>query len=132
MIKRTKQAALAVTAIAALALGGSALAGAASNNTVTGSAKPAAPAQRAATEPTSGPDRDNVQSGDQTTPDTPSGQASAKADGPANEMGTAGASNEAPESASESGSEKPGDDGPGGHADEPGNPSADHQFEGQE
>jgi hypothetical protein len=34
-------------------------------------------------------------------------------------------------------SEKPGsevaaDDGPGGHADEPGNPNADHQFQGKE
>ncbi|MFH0915623.1 MAG: hypothetical protein V1912_04160 [bacterium] len=28
--------------------------------------------------------------------------------------------------------EQPGDDGPGGHADEPGNPNADHQFEGVE
>lgn len=32
----------------------------------------------------------------------------------------------------ESATEVPGDDGPGGHADEPGNPNADHQFEGQE
>jgi hypothetical protein len=32
----------------------------------------------------------------------------------------------------ESASEVPGDDGPGGHADEPGNPNADHQFEGVE
>jgi hypothetical protein len=35
------------------------------------------------------------------------------------------------------GSEQPGsetsnNDGPGGHADEPGNPNADHQFQGQE
>lgn len=30
------------------------------------------------------------------------------------------------------GSEVPGDDGPGGHADEPGNPNADHQFQGKE
>jgi hypothetical protein len=29
-------------------------------------------------------------------------------------------------------SEVPGDDGPGGHADEPANANADHQFEGQE
>jgi hypothetical protein len=26
----------------------------------------------------------------------------------------------------------PGSDGPGGHADEPGNPNADHQFQGEE
>jgi hypothetical protein len=32
---------------------------------------------------------------------------------------------------SESGSEIPGNDGPGGHADEPGNPNADTQQEGQ-
>ena len=32
----------------------------------------------------------------------------------------------------ESGSEAPGNDCPGGHADEPGSPNADHQFEGQE
>jgi hypothetical protein len=30
------------------------------------------------------------------------------------------------------GSEVPDNDGPGGHADEPGNPSADHQAQGQE
>jgi cell division septation protein DedD len=39
---------------------------------------------------------------------------------------------ESPENAGEAGSEVPDDDGPGGHADEPGNPNADHQFEGQE
>jgi hypothetical protein len=32
----------------------------------------------------------------------------------------------------ENGSEVANNDGPGGHADEPGNPQADHQFEGQE
>jgi hypothetical protein len=32
----------------------------------------------------------------------------------------------------EQGSEVPGNDGPGGHADEPGNPNADHQFQGEE
>jgi hypothetical protein len=32
----------------------------------------------------------------------------------------------------QSGSEVPGNDGPGGHADEPGNPNADHQEAGQE
>jgi hypothetical protein len=30
------------------------------------------------------------------------------------------------------GKEVPDDDGPGGHADEPGNPNADHRFEGEE
>jgi len=32
----------------------------------------------------------------------------------------------------ESGSETPGNDGPGGHADEPGNPNANHEAQGQE
>lgn len=36
------------------------------------------------------------------------------------------------EAAQESSSEVPGGDGPGGHADEPGNPNADHQFQGVE
>ena len=36
------------------------------------------------------------------------------------------------EAAEKSSSEVPGDDGPGGHADEPGNPNADHQFQGVE
>lgn len=33
---------------------------------------------------------------------------------------------------SESATEVPGADGPGGHADEPGNPNANHQFQGKE
>jgi hypothetical protein len=36
------------------------------------------------------------------------------------------------EAGQESSAEVPGDDGPGGHADEPGNPNADHQFQGVE
>jgi hypothetical protein len=40
---------------------------------------------------------------------------------------------EAPEGTNEaSGSEVANNDGPGGHADEPGNPTADHQFQGEE
>jgi hypothetical protein len=70
-----------------------------------------------AAEPTS-PDTDNVQSGDQTGPDTASG---AKASAAETGSGGEGA-----------GSEVPGNDGPGGHADEPGNSNADHQFQGQE
>jgi hypothetical protein len=41
------------------------------------------------------------------------------------------ASGEAP-AASETGSEVAGNDGPGGHADEPGNASADYQFQGEQ
>jgi hypothetical protein len=39
---------------------------------------------------------------------------------------------EAAEGSEAAGKEVPDDDGPGGHADEPGNPNADHQFEGKE
>lgn len=39
---------------------------------------------------------------------------------------------EANDAAEQEGSEVPGDDGPGGHADEPANPNADHQFQGKE
>jgi hypothetical protein len=36
------------------------------------------------------------------------------------------------QSGGETGNEKPNNDGPGGHADEPGNPNANHQFQGNE
>jgi hypothetical protein len=66
----------------------------------------------------SSPDTDNIQSGDQTTPDTAAG-----AKVTATETGSGGEG---------AGSEVSGNDGPGGHADEPGNSNADHQFQGQE
>ena len=60
-------------------------------------------------------DTDAVESGDQTGPDTSQGaEASDSSSGESTD------------------SEVPGGDGPGGHADEPGNPNADHQFDGQE
>ena len=85
-----------------------------------GSSAPAKHAQATvkAAESDQAPDTDNIQSGDQTTPDT---AAAAKAT--AAESGSGGES---------AGSEVPGNDGPGGHADEPGNSNADHQFQGQE
>jgi hypothetical protein len=65
---------------------------------------------------------DNVQSGDQSTPDTP-GQADTSDSNQA----------ETPDNGTEAaGSEVANDDGPGGHADEPGNPNADHQWTGPE
>src|SRR5437660_1218558 len=57
MTKRIQKLVLAVAALAALALGGSALAQAQTTH-------------NAASERTSAPDTDNIQSGDQTTPDT--------------------------------------------------------------
>jgi hypothetical protein len=154
MTRRMKQALLAVAALGALALGGSAIAQAG-----TTTVKPAL-------EPTSGPDRDKIQSGDQTTPDRPASASAAKASkatanvstttkaksaaseapgvetapnsdgpsGPAQETtGTSSAPAETPDTGGETtGSEAPNNDGPGGHADEPGNANADHQFNGQE
>ena len=110
MIKHGKKFLVTVGAIGALAFGGAALANAGST--------PVKPAVQPAAVP-AGPDRDSIQSGDQTTPDTA---------GSAEQPGA-----EQPETSGESpGSEVPNDDGPGGHADEPGNANADHQFNGQE
>mgnify|MGYP001005140933 CR=1 FL=1 len=73
-------------------------------------------------------DTDNVRSGDQSAPDTTS--ATGDKESSSSEQSDAG---EQPDTPGENvGSETPGNDGPGGHADEPGNAGADHQFEGQE
>jgi hypothetical protein len=64
-------------------------------------------------------DGDNVQQGDQTAPDK----------GAAGEQSSDAASSQ---TAGESSSEAVANDGPGGHADEPANPNADHQFQGEE
>jgi hypothetical protein len=99
-----------LAAVSALAFGGATLAGAASKQTPPAPPAASAPAGLA----------DTIQQGDQRAPD-PAGQESA---GETPESAT--------ESASESSSEVPGNDGPGGHADEPGDPNADNQFEGQQ
>ncbi len=112
MLKRFKMATGAVLGVAALALGGSAIAAATS-----GSQQPAKAPVKAASETTTGPDTDNVQSGDQTTPDSP-------AAGKASESKT---SENAPESGTSESSTP--NDGPGGHADPPGN--VDNQQQGQ-
>jgi len=111
MTKRIQRLTVAVAALAALALGGAVFAQAQSSPST-------------ASERTGAPDRDNVQSGDQTTPDM------VKA--PARHAGRHAARYaENRETGAESES-APGNDGPGGHADEPGNPNADHQFQGNE
>ena len=101
-IKKTLIAGSAVLVLVG-SVGGAALA---SNKT--------APSKPATTsETTTGPDTDNIQQGDQTTPDT------------------AGQTSEATgETSDESSGENGPSDGPGGHADPAGN--VDHQFEGQE
>jgi hypothetical protein len=119
MSKPIRKFIVAAASIAALAAGGSAIASA-QNPAQTPAPAAAAVTQSAANaEPVGGPDTDNIQSGDQTTPDSATAQA----------LGTeqSGASEAAESPGSESAAN---DDGPGGHADEPGNPTADHQFQG--
>lgn len=149
----------AISALAILTIGGAGVAMAANDS---GTAAPAAaapaaaapavqavaPAQAEPVEPT-GPDTDLLQEGDQTTPDVaPATTTSVKAStskaavqavtaaAPATpETGTPETG--APETGTEPAGEAPGtetdkSDGPGGHADDPNDPNADHQFEGQE
>jgi hypothetical protein len=108
-----------ITAVAALAFGGATLAGAAGNSTT-----PVPPA-------TSVPGN-TAQQGDQTAPDKP-GAAENASEAPSTEKaGAPEPAESSVESTTESASEVAGNDGPGGHADEPGNANADHQFQGQE
>jgi hypothetical protein len=108
MRKRLTKVGVTIAALAALAVGGSAVAGAAQNS---GPAKAKAPAASQSSEPAV-PDTDNVQQGDQSAPDNPSEQAS-----------------EQPGSESESSSESGPSDGPGGYADS--NANADTQQQGE-
>lgn len=113
MIKRLKTSLGVVAGLAALSLGGAAIAGAA-----TGTAHPAVKhAKHATREATQTRDTDQVQSGDQTTPDT---GAATSAEAPSTET-----------TSETSGETTAGNDGPGGHADEPGNPNANTQQQGQ-
>jgi hypothetical protein len=105
MRTRIMTAVAPIAAIAALAVGGVAYASNGGSAAQHAKAKTTATAEQAQ----SGPDTDNIQSGDQTTPDT----------GSSAEQGS--------ETSGEPGSTN---DGPGGHADTPGN--VDHQFQGQE
>ena len=117
MTKHIQKWVLAIAALGALALGGSAIATAQQPVQT-----PAPVTQSAKTpEPVGGPDTDTIQSGDQTTPDTPGGAAEA----PGTEQSPASEAAETPGTESAMA-----DDGPGGHADEPGNPAANTQFQG--
>jgi hypothetical protein len=108
MSNRLTKIGAALAAVAALAVGGSAIAGAAQKSA------PTKPAVSQSNEPVT-PDTDNLQQGDQSTPDT----------GSASEQAPEAAS----ESASESGSETGASDGPGGYADATAN--ADTQQQGE-
>jgi hypothetical protein len=126
MFERFKRRSLTATVaalVAALGVGGVAVAQSSGSGSQPATGSPpraSAPAQKVAGQESNAPensatDRDNVQAGDQTAPDPAGG-------GSENESATG----------QESGSELPGDDGPGGHADEPGNPNADRQATGAE
>jgi hypothetical protein len=117
MRKRLTKVGAAIAALATLAVGGSALASAAGSGSQPAKApavvqKANTEAENPASDPTGKADTDSIQ-GENGADDA-----------------SEPAENEAAEP-EESGSEVPGDDGPGGHADEPGNPSADTQQEGQ-
>jgi hypothetical protein len=124
MTKRVKGIVTAVAAIAAVAAGGAVFAQAQNGASTTPANQPAqqeTPAAEQGGPENSATDPDNVQDEngkDDATERPEKAETNDKAD--------------SPETSGEAGSEVPNDDGPGGHADEPGNPSADHQFEGQE
>ncbi len=138
MFTRLRKIFLGVAALAALAVGASALAQA-------GTApeqkqdRPASEARESNQPENSAADPDNVQ--DENGKDDASEKGEGKGEEAENsatdpdnvqdENGKDDAS-ETGESEESEGNEVPGDDGPGGHADEPDNPNADHQFEGEE
>jgi hypothetical protein len=128
MTRRIRKAILAVAALAALALGGAAFAQAQSSpggahehvsktdrdNVRSGDQKAPDKARASSADPVGG---GTGQSGDQSTPDTVSANDSPSAENP-----KTGADSESTTA----------NDGPGGHADEPGRASADHRFQGNE
>ena len=127
-IARFRQPAIAALAVLLISGAGIAFAGNSSSAPPAAAApvvspvvqQPITPTAESTTEPAepAGPDTDILQEGDQTTPDTAAEQAAEKA----------GTETETP------GVEEPGDAilPGGGHADDPNDPNADHQFEGVE
>lgn len=122
-IARFRQPALSALAVLLISGAGIAFAGNAAPPVPTVAAPAAeatAPAVEPSTEPVepAGADTDTLQEGDQTTPDSAAEQAAEKA-------GT---------ETEKAGVEEPGDANlpGGGHADDPNDPNADHQFEGVE
>jgi hypothetical protein len=132
MFERFRSKSLTATAaglLAALGVGGVALA-----QSGTSATKTPAPATAPAAESTTGPDTDSVQQGDQTTPDVGSATASSAAASSTPEApGAAEApgASEAPGAPEAAGSETGPSDGPGGYADNPNDASANTQQQGQ-
>jgi hypothetical protein len=119
--------------LAALGVGTAAIAQ--SNGSQPTNAQPAqsqakeVPGQESNAPENSATDKDNVQ---YTAPGDPDYKGTSGASA-SSAKATAAGSTQAEQPGSESSSETaPDSDGPGGHADEPGNPNADHQFQGQE
>jgi hypothetical protein len=122
MRKRMKTIGVATAALAALALGGSALASA-TQQTATSAKHPAVTNKSGVPEKTTGPDTDRIQSGDQTTPDKRGAKASSVSTSETSTSETASETTSESENASPS-------DGPGGHEDPAGN--VEFQSEAQE
>jgi hypothetical protein len=142
MIKRIRMIGLSLLALGALAFGGATLASAGSTSET--------PGQESSAPENSASDGDNVQYVDPSergqtksatsavnkkahrshARHTKGHRSHATQSAPADTGGET--TGEAPETSGEAGSETAGNDGPGGHADEPGNANADHQFNGQE
>jgi hypothetical protein len=120
MRKRLKTITGVTAALMALALGGSAIATA-----TQGTASSAAKKHHAAVEKTTGPDTDNIQSGDQTSPDK-RGAKKASSTAVSSEA-TSETSSESTSTESESSTPS---DGPGGHEDPAG--EVEFQSEAQE
>ena len=110
MTDKAKKLVAAIAALAALAVGAAALAQA---GDTPAQSQPGAEASEATAPENSAAGKDNVQDENGKDDATEKGE-----------------KREAPEG--KEGNEVPGDDGPGGHADEPENPNADHQFQGEE
>ena len=133
-IARFRQPALSALAVLLIGGAGIAFAGNGSQAAPTVAAPAAAPAVAPEVQPAAEPvepvgaDTDTLQEGDQTTPDSAVEQAAEAAGA---ETETAGAAGTETEKAS---AEEPGDANlpGGGHADDPSDPNADHQFEGVE
>ena len=125
MADRIKKTIAAIVALGALAVGGSALAQAGN-----GSGDKVAPKTAEVTEA--------VEGSESAAPENSSADPDNIQEEGGSEQGEPAEANEPPEAGEESeaqeaeGTEVPGDDGPNGHADEPGDPNADHQFEGKE
>ena len=122
MIERRKVrptlVALAAAAVTALGVGGAAIAQSGGTAPDQPAEQQTAPDQKA---PEQGAPENSVTDPDNVQDESGKDDATEKAEGP-----------EKAETPGQESREVPDDDGPGGHADEPQNPNADHQFQGKE